>query len=85
MALEKFTYKVGTRTISLPKFDNIPFGTIRKLRKESKEEQFFGLLESVAAAKDLALIDTLGQKEVADLMDAWQKDSGVSLGESSAS
>lgn len=70
---------------SNPVLDNIPFGTIRKLRKESEVEQFFGLLESVAAEKDLALIDTLGQKQVAELMEAWQKDAGVSLGESKAS
>lgn len=62
-----------------------PFGLIRRLRKEDDTEQFFGLIEGVAGAKDLAVIDTMTQAEVKDLMAAWQKDSSITLGESSDS
>ncbi|WP_433661085.1 hypothetical protein ACQPW1_02075 [Nocardia sp. CA-128927] len=84
--MEKFTFKTsGAKTISLPRMENIPFGLIRKLRKENDTEQFFALIEGVAAAKDLAVIDTMTQAEVHELMNAWQKDSGIELGESSDS
>ena len=82
MALEQFTYKVGNRVIKLPKFDNIPFGVVRKLRKQSEEEQFFGLIEAVTSEKDLELLDTLGQSQIVELMEAWQKDGGVEMGKS---
>ena len=83
MAMEKFLYTTKDgKKISLPRFENIPFGVIRKLRKEPEAEQFFGLLEAVASKKDLDVIDGLMQEEVGDLMDKWQKNSGVELGES---
>ncbi|WP_051407139.1 hypothetical protein [Nocardia sp. CNY236] len=84
--MEKFTYTAKNgKKISLPRFDNIPFGVIRKLRKESETEQFFGLIEGVCTAKDLSVIDTMSQAEVRTVMTAWQRESGVELGESSAS
>ncbi|WP_378736063.1 hypothetical protein [Nocardia brasiliensis] len=84
--MEKFTYtSTGGKAISLPKMENIPFGIIRKLRKENDTEQFFALIEGVAGAKDLAVIDAMTQAEVRELMSAWQKDSGIELGESSDS
>ena len=86
MALEQFTYKTKSgRVVRLPKFDNIPFDVVRKLRKESEEEQFFGMIEQVADEKMLALIDSLGQAEIIELMEAWQKDGGVEMGKSTPS
>ncbi|CAM3953473.1 hypothetical protein NONI108955_01245 [Nocardia ninae] len=86
MVMEKFTHTTaGGKTISLPRMENIPFGIIRKLRKENDTEQFFALIEGVAAAKDLAVIDAMTQAQVRELMNAWQKDSGIELGESSDS
>ncbi|QIS16410.1 hypothetical protein [Nocardia arthritidis] len=84
--MEKFSYTAKSgKKITLPRFDNIPFGVIRTLRKEGETEQFFGLIEGVCGAKDLAVIDTMTQAEVRELMTAWQRDSSVDLGESSAS
>ncbi|KZM68361.1 hypothetical protein [Nocardia terpenica] len=84
--LEKFSYTTSAgKKLSLPRMENVPFGLIRRLRKEDDTEQFFALIEGVAAGKDLAVIDTMTQAEVKDLMDAWQKDSTISLGESSGS
>jgi hypothetical protein len=85
LALEKFHHKIGSKTIVLPKFENIPFGVLRKLRKETEVEQFFGIVEEVADAKTLATLDTLTMPEVRDLMAAWQKNSAADMGESSAS
>lgn len=94
MAMEKFHYTLsydvtdddGDSTVqkhklSLPKFDAIPFGLIRKYRKLDEAEQFFSLLEDLLSEKDLAALDQTGQGAVRDLMNAWQKDSNVTLGE----
>lgn len=79
-----YTTRAGKK-LNLPRMEHIPFGLIRRLRKEDDTEQFFALIEGVAAAKDLAVIDAMTQAEVKDLMDAWQKDSTITLGESSGS
>ncbi|ATL65145.1 hypothetical protein [Nocardia terpenica] len=84
--LEKFAYTTAAgKKLSLPRMEHIPFGLIRRLRKEDDTEQFFALIEGVATPKDLAVIDAMTQAEVRELMDAWQKDSNITLGESSAS
>lgn len=82
MALEKFHYEHDGKKFTLPKFDQLPFGVIRKLRKESDEEQFFQMFELAADAKALDVIDTMGMKDIEELVTAWQKDAGVSQGES---
>lgn len=85
MALEKFNYTVPDtkKKITLHRFDSLPFGVVRKIRKLSDEEQFFALFEETADEKNLAVIDTLSMPEISDLVTAWQKDAGVELGESS--
>lgn len=89
MAMEKFHHTVDIdgeeHTIDLPKFSNIPFGVIRKMRKETEAEQMFMLVETIADENTLALIDQLGMGQMEDLFVAWQKDSGITVGESSAS
>lgn len=77
MALEKFHYTFGSKKITLPLFDALPFGVIRRLRKESEQEQFFQLLEAVADEKSLAVIDTMSSSEVSDMMTEWQDAAGV--------
>lgn len=81
--MEKFYHKHGNKKIELPKFDQVPFGVIRKIRKEEDQEQFFLMFELVADDKTLAIIDTMSMNEINELMTAWQKDAGVDLGESS--
>jgi len=96
--MEKFHYKLTVTEVDddgeeiqrkhnvvLPKFDNIPFGIIRKNRSLPQHEQFFALLEAVVRPEDLPVIDQTPQKAMTELMEAWQKDSGVGLGESSES
>jgi len=84
-AKTKFTYKVGTKTIALTRIKDLPIGVTRKLRNASEEDQAFGLLEAAVDEKNLALVDELDAAQFNALQTAWLKDSGVTLGESSAS
>jgi len=43
------------------------------------------MIEELASEKDLAVIDTIGTKDIEKLIQAWQNHSGVTLGESTAS
>lgn len=95
MAMEKFHHRIVIgedsdgeeikHKITLPKFDQIKFGIIRKNRKLPQDEQFFSLLEAVASEADLEAMDNATQEEMSRLMTAWQEDSGVTSGESEAS
>lgn len=83
MTLEKFHYETDDgKKLVWPKFDQIPFGVIRKLRREDDAEQFFGLIEEVSTEKELKIIDAMTQQQVTDLMTEWQKDAGIDQGES---
>ncbi|MCA1841343.1 MAG: hypothetical protein LC723_13645 [Actinobacteria bacterium] len=90
-----FTYKLpyvvtdaeGNETtekhrIRLPKFGQLPFGLIRKFRKESAGEQFFSLLESLLTDADFEKVDLSPQDEMNKMIEAWQKDSNITAGES---
>lgn len=86
MSLEKFHHKLADgREITLPHFKNLPFGVIRKLRKEDEAEQLFGLVEQVADADTLAVIDTLEMADIEAMFASWQKASEITVGESSGS
>ena len=82
MALEKFHYEHNGKKFTLPKFDQLPFKVLRKIRKEEEDEQFFMLFEEAADAKALAIIDEMNLADIAKMFDAWNKDSGVEVGES---
>lgn len=80
---DKFVYEVDSRKkITLPKFGQVPFGVIRKSRKMDAEEQFYFMFEELLDEKGLAVLDSLTADQVADLMDSWQNEAGVGLGES---
>lgn len=80
---DKFVYEVDSRKkIVLPKFGQVPFGVIRKSRKMDAEEQFYFMFEELLDEKGLAVLDSLTADQVADLMDSWQNEAGVGLGES---
>lgn len=86
MALEKFHYVVGKKKIVLPKFkDAATFGFMRRARSLPEHEQMIELIESVADEKTLAILDPMGSDELEAFISAWQEDSSVTLGESSAS
>ena len=85
MATEKFHFDSSAGAIAVPKFDQIPVGVIRSVRKKSQAEQIFSTLEAVADEKTLAVLDKLSTREFNEFVGAWQKDAGISVGESSAS
>lgn len=87
MTLEKFHHTVGKVKIALPKFDQVftTFGDVRAFRKLDTGEQMFALIEKAADDANLKKIDALSMPQVKDLLVAWQRDAGVTVGESSAS
>lgn len=85
MATEQFHHSTPAGDVTLPHFKNLPFGVIRRLRKEDEAEQLFGLVEQVADAETLAILDQLEMADIEELFGAWQKASGVTVGESTAS
>ncbi|MDO8308562.1 MAG: hypothetical protein Q7V58_09455 [Actinomycetota bacterium] len=86
MALEKFHYTTpaGVKVI-LPKFASLPFGVMRKVRKEGEAESMFAIIEELADPKALEQLDKMNMIEIRDLFAAWMEDSKVTLGESKAS
>lgn len=84
-ATDEFVFGSSAGEVRLPKFGQIKFGVIRRMRKEDPSEQMFMLVEEVSDEATLAVIDDLPQKEIEALFTKWQEDSGVDQGESSAS
>lgn len=82
---EQFHYRHQDSTVTLPYLRNIKVGVIRKLRNLTPENQFFGILEAVADKATLEVIDDMTADEFGHLMEAWQKESGITVGESVAS
>ena len=87
MTTERFHHTVGKTKITLPKFDQVftTFGQVREFRRLDAGEQMFALIERAADDANLKKIDTLSIDQVKDLLVAWQRDAGVTVGESSAS
>lgn len=75
-----YTTADGTE-ITLPRFDSVKPGVIRKIRKLSDVDQFFTVLETLADEETLRIIDDLDQSEFQEFQEAWFRHSGVDLGE----
>lgn len=86
---EKFTYKIGGKTITLPPFSDIPAGVFRKVRSEKDDlfEFVFTSLEMVLGvdSEEMAVIDKAPLKDVAEMFGKWQETAGVTMGESEES
>lgn len=83
---EQFHYTTPDgRHVTLPYLKNLKVGVIRKLRGQPADEQFFGILEAIADDDTLAVIDDMDAQQFATLMEQWQQQSGVTVGESTAS
>jgi hypothetical protein len=82
---EDFTFESSVGAITVPSMAMVPFGVMRKARKESGMEQTFAVIEAIASPEALELIDQLGAREIAAFNEAWAAHSGASMGESSAS
>lgn len=78
----RYTFLSGD-TLDLPRFDKImTFGRARRLRKIDEDEQMFALVEEICDEKALSVLDNMDLDETRTFFEAWQKASGVSLGES---
>lgn len=89
MATERFHYTApdGKSKIDLPRFNQLPMGYMRRLRKMSDADQMFGLLEMIvederADEEIFDVVDVLNIDEFQDFMEAWQKHGGISFPES---
>lgn len=87
MAYEKFHYTFEDgKKVTLPKFESVmTVGFARKNRHLEQEELGWQILEKAADEKALAVIDDIPLSEFQNLMQAWQEDSSVTVGESSGS
>lgn len=81
-----FTHRFeGGGTVTLPKFRNVmTFGRARRLRKLDEAEQMFTLIEEICDDAALAVLDEMDTPQTEAFFTAWQADSGVTSGESSA-
>lgn len=84
---DEFRYTLPSgETIVLPAFETVvTFGIARRLRKLPADEQLFALVEEVCDDEVLALLDDMSATEAGEFFDAWQRGSGVSVGESAGS
>lgn len=80
-----FSYDSPAGKVELPKFAELPFGVLRKMRKMDEDEVPFFLIEATATESNLEIVDTLSIEQVGELFTAWQADSGITAPESSAS
>lgn len=85
MALEKFHYDSPHGKITATRMQNLPMGIARKARKLEPSDALFEMIEAALDAKSLTVFDKLDREQFAAFQQAWTEDSGVSLGESSAS
>ncbi len=81
-----FNYKFASgKSVTLPRFKSVmTFGRARKLRSLDEAEQMFTLIEDICDGDALDALDSMNTSETEAFFAAWQEDSGVSVGESSA-
>lgn len=82
----QFTYNKKTHTV--PSFDEIPSGALRKARKGSDDmDKAYTILEETLGVDSAVLktLDKMTVKEFGEWLEGWTQQSTVKLGESSAS
>jgi hypothetical protein len=81
-----FEFKVAGKTYSVPKFEYLPVGVLEGI--ESAAADAIGPYLSVFGEKDSPIgkaIRSLDKDQLTALIQAWQSDSDVSVGESEGS
>lgn len=81
-----FEFKIGAKSFSVPKFEHLSVGVLEAV--ETAPTNAIGPYLSVFGEKDSAVgkaIRTLDKDQITALIQAWQADSGVTVGESSGS
>jgi len=74
-------------SITLPLFSRMPTKLIRQHRKKDKLDGVFCMIEDLFADDpgSLAVIDALPLSDFAEMVKAWESESGIEVGESGAS
>ncbi|MFF2631957.1 hypothetical protein ACFVR6_03650 [Microbacterium sp. NPDC058021] len=86
MTMESFHHTLPDgHQITLPRFENVPMGIVRKTRRMTAIDQIFTILEELLSESDLEHIDKLDRAEFNDLSKKWQETSSITPGESTAS
>lgn len=84
--LESFHYPLPDGgEIVLPKYKHVPAGIARKARDQHVGNQIWTFVEALCPPEELAKLDGLTVEQFGEFAQAWQKDSTVKPGESSAS
>jgi hypothetical protein len=76
------------KTYTVPAFDEIPSGALRKARKGVDDmDKAFTILEETLGVKSavLAVLDKMSVKEFGEWLEGWTQQNTVKLGESSDS
>ena len=83
----QFTFKVpgDRKTYSIPKAKYMTIGQVEALATKGGEVQLTDLLDILGQGDARDAVRTLDQEQMMNLLEAWQADSGLSVGESSAS
>lgn len=78
---EPYIFEHNGIEYSLSSFASLKSGLIRRIRNLDEADAFYTVLEEVADEPTLAAIDDMDMLELGEIMRAWQKHAGVSLGE----
>jgi len=86
IAQNRFEFELPDGTeVSMPKAKYLTVGQIEKLNGLGGEVSLIDVLELFDEKGPAEAVRTLDSEQLADLMEAWQVDSGIKVGESSAS
>jgi len=83
----QFQFKVpgDRKTYSIPKAKYLSVGQVETLSLKGEEVAITDILEILGQGEAREAVRALDQEQLMALMEAWQEDSGLSVGESSAS
>lgn len=83
---EKFHYPLPDGVeIVVPRYKHVPAGIARKSRDQPVGNQIMTFLEALCTPEDLDKLDALSLEQFGEFAQAWQKDSALKPGESTAS
>jgi len=79
-APKTYTFEHKGKTFTIPAFDSLPMGAIRKARKAKDEaDQAFTILEAVMPedSPELAAVDSMAAPEFNEWLNGWTQGSPV--------
>lgn len=78
----RFEFEVDGRTYSMPLLKFLPVASAEEFERE---HNVAGVLAAVDSEEAKAVLRAMDGEQIAALIDAWQEESGVGVGESVAS